>query len=67
MGGETQRTRSYQEINGALSFTTGTTTVPAVRGGGVMYSGFSANAGFHNSFTFAASLPGAPGGLYGAT
>ncbi len=63
-GAETQRTQSYQEINGALSFTTGTTTVPAIRGGGVVFSGYSANTGFHNPYTYASSLPGAAGGLY---
>ncbi len=64
LGGETQRTQSYQEINGVLAFTNGTTSFPAVRGGGVVFSGYSANTGFHSPYTFAASLPGAAGGLY---
>jgi len=64
LGAETQRTQSYQAINGAVSFTTGATTVPSVRGGGVVYSGYSANTGFHNPYTYAASLSGAAGGLY---
>ncbi len=65
-GAETQRTKSYQEINGALSFTTGTDVRPSVRGGDVVASGFSANTGFHNPFTFGAAtaMPTMAGGLY---
>jgi hypothetical protein len=62
-GAETQRTRSYQEINGALSFTTGASVIPAVRGGDLVGSGFSANTGFHNPATggAGAATPGMAG------
>ena len=57
-GAEMQRTQSYQELTGTISFTTGASGIPAVRGGAPVYSGFGANSGLHNPFSLASDAAG---------
>ena len=65
-GAEVQRTQSWQSITGQISFTTGSTGIPGVQGGGARYSGFGANSGFHSGFyANSATMPGAVGGQFG--
>jgi hypothetical protein len=64
-GAEMQRTQSYQTLTGLISFGAGASNVPSVSNSSVVYSGFSANQGFHNPFSYAPTMPGAAGWLYG--
>jgi hypothetical protein len=63
-GAETQRLQSYQELTGTISFSTGASGIPAVRGGAPVYSGFGANSGLHNPYSLSPTLSGMAGGQY---
>jgi hypothetical protein len=63
IGAEMQRLQSYQEITGAISFTTGSSVIPAVRGGAPVYSGYGANTGLHSGYF--PTISGMAGWMYG--
>jgi hypothetical protein len=65
-GAEVQRTQSYEEWTGVVSFAAGASAIPSLRGQSATYSGFGANSGFHVSsgglnVPSPVNLPGAPG------
>jgi hypothetical protein len=51
-------------MSGTLSFTTGASGIPAVRGGAPVYSGYGANSGLHNPYFLSPTLAGMAGGMY---
>jgi hypothetical protein len=58
-GGEIQRTKSYQEINGSISFGNSNIVSPSAVGGASVNA---PNKGFYGFYSYSANLPGSPSG-----